>query len=151
MVTGGVYLRVPYGKYFHGVTRVEQSPRVLQKAYLSSFWHCSGVCLHDTFHISNIKKKKRKKDGKASSVFKQPEKEVCSTSPCRWERRGMRNVKQMSGSSAPPEMAEQTHPLMLVHTSCGETDGETISRFRYLLLHSGCTNLSLFTRLSLGV
>lgn len=60
------------------------------------------------FTISN------KKDGKAPSVFKQREKEVCGTSPCRWER-GMRNVKQMSWSSALPEMAELR--LMLVHVS----------------------------------
>lgn len=53
----------------------------------------------------------------------------------------MRNVKQMSGSSAPPEMAEQRRPLTLVHASCGETDGETISCFRYLLSHSGCPTL----------
>lgn len=66
MVTGGDVrrcssrLRVPHGKYFLGVTRVRAVTVSPAKAYLSSFCHCSGVCLHDTFHISNKKKKDRK-------------------------------------------------------------------------------------------
>lgn len=83
-------------KYFHSVTHVR---RESCKAYLSPLLRCTTVCLHDTFHISN-----KKRDGKAASVFKQREKEVCGTPACRWKAE-MKNVKQMSGSSALPGMA----------------------------------------------
>lgn len=66
-------------KYFLGVTRVRTVTVSPARLICPPFLCCSGVCLHDTLHISN------KKDGKAASVFKQREKEVCGTSPCGWE------------------------------------------------------------------
>lgn len=107
----------------------EQSPRVLQglSVLLSRAAPVFASMTHFTFLI-------KKKDGEAASVFKQREKEVCGTSPCRWER-GMRNVKQMSWSSALPEMAERRHPLMLVQKT-GWRDNKLL---RYLLAPTGCT------------
>lgn len=59
-----------------------------------------------------------------------------------------RNVKQMSGSSAAPEMAEQRHRLIPVHVSRGKMRGDNIL-LGYLLAPTGCMILSLFTCLSL--
>lgn len=57
------------------------------KAYLSSSAVAAArVCLHDTFQVSNDKKKRKKKMEKRRAVFKQWQKEVCDASPCRWER-----------------------------------------------------------------
>ena len=83
-------------KYFLRVTHVRTVTVSPARLICPPLLCCSGVCLHDTFHISNEKKI----DRKAASVFKQRQKEVCCTSQCRWER----NVKQMSGSSALPEI-----------------------------------------------
>lgn len=75
-------------------------------AYLSSSTLAARLfasVTHFTFLI-------KKKDGKAMSVFKQWQ--TAALHHVTRREVGMRNVKQMPGSSALPAMAEQRHPLM---------------------------------------
>lgn len=67
-------------KYFLGVTHVRTVS--VSPVGLICPLSCAALVFASMtyFNISN-----KRKDGKAASVFKQWEKEVCRTSPCRWE------------------------------------------------------------------
>lgn len=112
-------------KYFLGVTHVPTVRRESLQGLICPLllMRCSGVCLHDTLHISN-KKRKKKMEKRRACLNNGRKRYAALHRVAGREREGMRNVKQMSWSSALPEKAELRHPLI---------DWETITRLDFCL------------------
>lgn len=120
-------------KYFLRVTHVRTVAVSPARLIYPPLLHCSGVCLHDTFHTSNKKKKMEKRRACLNNGRRRYAALLDVAG-----RGGMRNVKQMSGSSVLPEMV---HVCVCVSWEKGQRDNNLLARtyrlhnFEYIYIY----------------